>query len=306
MAKKETLSDFYKQYLPSGGDRPDHALAAGAGQFNVYRREDQSCLQILPSSRRDFFKISLVIKGSGIMRYADRSIEIRQHALTFSNPNVPYSWEGTSEKQTGYFCLFTEDFVAPMMQQQHLHDSLLFRPGGDAVYFLNEEQVAYIGSLFERMLTEIDSSYVYKYDLLRNYTTLIMHEALKFRPVDTFFRERNAAVRISQLFSDLLERQFPIENTARPLTLRTPQDYAKLLSVHVNHLNRAVKEATGKTTSAYIAERVMLEARALLRQTNWSIAEIAYSLGFEYPSYFNNFFKKHSGATPRSLRPELV
>jgi AraC family transcriptional activator of pobA len=306
MAKKETLSEFYRQYFPANPAGERLAAEAGEQLFSIYRREDQACLSSLPPLRRDFFKISLLIKGSGILRYADKSVEIRNHALTFSNPNVPYSWEGTSEDQTGYFCIFREDFVAPLMREQHLHDSLLFRPGGDAVYFLSGEQSAYVGSIFERMLHELNSAYTYKYDLLRTYTALIMHEALKFRPVDAYFKERNAASRISQLFTELLERQFPIEDAARPLTLRTAHDYANQLSVHVNHLNRAVKEATGKTTSGLIADRIMLEARSLLRQTNWSIAEIAYSLGFEYPSYFNNFFKKHSGVTPRSLRPEPV
>jgi AraC family transcriptional activator of pobA len=55
----------------------------------------------------------------------------------------------------------------------------------------------------------------------------------------------------------------------------------------------------------HIAERVITEAKALLRHTDWSINDIAYALGFEYPSYFNNFFKKHTGTNPKSIR-ELV
>ncbi|WP_235917492.1 helix-turn-helix domain-containing protein [Hymenobacter busanensis] len=70
----------------------------------------------------------------------------------------------------------------------------------------------------------------------------------------------------------------------------------------MNHLNRAVKEATGKPTTVHIAERIIGEAKALLHHTSWSTAEIAYSLGFEYPTYFNNFFKKHTGTTPLAFR----
>ena len=46
----------------------------------------------------------------------------------------------------------------------------------------------------------------------------------------------------------------------------------------------------------------MAEAKALLKHTDWNISEIAYALGFDYPTYFNNFFKEHSGATPSSYR----
>jgi AraC-like DNA-binding protein len=74
------------------------------------------------------------------------------------------------------------------------------------------------------------------------------------------------------------------------------------LHVHVNYLNSAVKEVTGKPTTAHIADRIITEARALLQHTDWSIAEIAYALGFEYPTYFNNFFKKKTGEIPKAVR----
>jgi AraC-like DNA-binding protein len=67
-------------------------------------------------------------------------------------------------------------------------------------------------------------------------------------------------------------------------------------------LNSSVKEVTGKPTTAHIAARIISEAKALLQHTNWSIAEIAYALGFEYPTYFNNFFKKKTGEIPKSVR----
>ncbi|RYY07914.1 MAG: AraC family transcriptional regulator, partial [Cytophagaceae bacterium] len=70
--------------------------------------------------------------------------------------------------------------------------------------------------------------------------------------------------------------------------------------------NRAVRELTGKTTGLHIAERIVAEAKALLLHTNWSTAEIAYGLGFEYPTYFNNLFKKHTGTTPTALRAQLA
>ncbi|MBP1650828.1 MAG: helix-turn-helix-domain containing protein AraC type, partial [Bacteroidetes bacterium] len=48
------------------------------------------------------------------------------------------------------------------------------------------------------------------------------------------------------------------------------------------------------------------EARALLQHTNWSVADIAYGLGFEYPTYFNNYFKRITGTTPNAIRTTRV
>jgi AraC family transcriptional regulator, transcriptional activator of pobA len=110
----------------------------------------------------------------------------------------------------------------------------------------------------------------------------------------------------NSVFLELLERQFPIESTERPLQLKTAQDYANSLAVHVNYLNRSVKEITGKPTTTHITERIISEAKALLQHTDWNIADVAYALGFEYPTYFNNFFKKMTGTNPKSLRAQEV
>jgi AraC family transcriptional activator of pobA len=99
-----------------------------------------------------------------------------------------------------------------------------------------------------------------------------------------------------------LDRQFPIESPSQRLSMRSAKDFADQLSVHVNHLNRAIKETTGKTTTGHISERIISEAKALLRHTNWNISEISYCLGFEEPSHFNNFFRKQADLTPTAYR----
>jgi AraC family transcriptional activator of pobA len=59
---------------------------------------------------------------------------------------------------------------------------------------------------------------------------------------------------------------------------------------------------TGKPTTTHITDRIIIEAKALLQHTDWSIADIAYGLGFDYPTHFNNYFKKATGTIPKSLR----
>lgn len=137
---------------------------------------------------------------------------------------------------------------------------------------------------------------------MRNYMNLILHEAMKLQPSERFDQHKNAASRITAVFLELLERQFPIESPDNPLQLKTAQDYAQHLALHVNYLNRMVKEVTGRPTTAHIVERIINEAKALLQHTDWNIADIAYALGFEYPSYFNNYFKRMTGTNPSSLR----
>jgi len=123
---------------------------------------------------------------------------------------------------------------------------------------------------------------------------------LLIQPV-TENRPVKASQRISATFLGLLEQQFPIKDK-QPIRLRSAAQFADLLNIHVNHLNRAIKETLNKTTTQVISERLLQEARVLLRHNNLSVADIAYVLGFAEATHFNNFFKKHTQASPTKFR----
>jgi AraC family transcriptional regulator, transcriptional activator of pobA len=275
-------------------------ISNNSAGVNVQKYEKTGDNVILPYSRRDYYKI-WIVKEESALHYADKSIHIDRPALIFSNPLVPYSFESFSATRSGYMCIFTEAFIREHAQES-IQQSPVFRIGSHPVFFLDQQQLDHLSALYEKMLVEIASDYIYKYDVLRSYVNLLIHEALKMQPAHTAFQYHNATSRIAALFIELLERQFPIDSPHHTLTLRKPADYAHNLSVHVNHLNHAVREITGKTTTVHITARIVNEAKALLKNTDWSVADIASCLGFEYATYFNNFFKKNTGATPLSFR----
>lgn len=268
--------------------------------FNVFAIEsDSNATKIY--SRKDFYKICLTT-GKSMIHYADRSFDAEGTVLFFGNPHIPYSWETLSTTYVGYTVLFSEDFLKLSERAESLQQSPLFKIGGTPILKISEHQREFLNGIFIRMIEEQQSDYAYKDDLIRNYINLILHEAMKLQPSENFEQHKNAASRITSVFLELLERQFPVETAERPLQLRTAQDYAKALNVHVNYLNRAVNETTGKSTSTHISERIAAEAKAMLQHTSWNISSIAYALGFEYPSYFNNFFKRLTGTNPKNFR----
>ncbi|MXN90381.1 helix-turn-helix domain-containing protein [Flavobacterium sp. Sd200] len=269
--------------------------------FNVYEVNNAIAKGTPTYNRRDFYKIS-ISTGSNTIHYADKGIDVDGTILFFGNPYIPYSWEMKDPDFYGFACVFTEDFFRGQARTESLQESPLFKIGGTPVFKLNDEQKEFITFMFRRMTEEQNTDYAFKDELMRNYLGLIIHEALKMRPSEDFFVHKNASSRITSLFLELLERQFPIETKETPLRLKTPQDYAQHLSVHVNHLNRSVKEITGRPTTTHISERIVNEAKALLQHTDWSVADVAYSLGFEYPSYFNNYFKRITGTIPKAVR----
>lgn len=254
--------------------------------------------------RRDMFKVMLVREGANELHYATRSFAVTQPALVFTNRLIPYAWEAVegSGDQQGFICCFSESFLHSAMRGVSLKDSVLYKVDGNPVYFLDAEQVRYFTDAFTRMRRDLESDYAHKEDLLRNQLSIIIHEAALLQPLAAQHAPSNAAERITALFLNLLEVQFPVTAQLREPVLKSASDYAARMAVHVNHLNAMLKEVTGKSTSTHINERILMEAQLLLAHTDWSVGEVAYSLGFEYPTYFNNFFKKHTGATPLGYR----
>lgn len=265
----------------------------------------QTADQSIVHGRRDFYKMGLVT-GNMAVCYGDKLFEIDGTALFFVNPTVAHSIVRNSKNIKGYACLFTEAFIAGRERKNILQSSPLFRSDVEPVIQLSKKQAAFMTILFENMLAVHSGDYLHRNELLKNYIELVIHEALRIQPMQKEWQQQDAATRIAYLFMELLERQFPIDNIKHPLGLRTAQDFAESLSVHINYLNRSVKKVTGKPTTAHIAERITAEAKALLLYTDWSVADIAYGLGFGYPTYFNNYFKRVTGKTPGYFRKGKV
>lgn len=297
MGKVETIEAFYKRKFDWMPDNIRNEI----GHFNVFKLEPfvGSNATPVPYKRRDFYKVMLVI-GNSEVHYADQVVEVKKQALSFSNPHIPYKWEHLDNIRSGVFCIFNQHFFH---QYGNLDQYAVFQPGGTHIFELTDAQVDQVNAMFKRMFEEINSDYIYKYDVLKTIVFELIHFAMKMQPSAKFDKQPiNASQRISALFLELLERQFPIDENHQSITLRSASDFAKQLNVHVNHLNRAVKDTTEKTTSQIIAERLLQESKILLKHSTWSVSEIAYALGFTEVTHFNNFFKKHTRISPLKFR----
>lgn len=297
MGKVETIEEFYKRKFDWMPDNIRNEI----GHFNVFRLEPftEDKAQPVPYKRRDFYKIMLVI-GNSKVHYADKVVEVQKQALSFSNPQIPYKWEHLDNIRGGAFCIFNQHFFH---QYGNFNQYEVFQPNGTHIFELTDEQVNKIGSVYNRMFEEINSEYIHKYDVLRNLVFELLHVALKMQPTSKFDKQPiNASQRIATMFLELLERQFPVDENHAQVNLRTASDFANQLNVHVNHLNRAVKETAEKTNSQIIAERILQEAKILLKHSTWTVSEIAYALGFTEVTHFNNFFKKHAQLSPLKFR----
>lgn len=297
MYKTEDIEDFYRKKL---GWIPDN-FNKQVGHFNVFILDPYvtEIAKSHPYAKRDFYKIMLV-NGGGTVHYADTIIDVQQQALSFSNPYIPYNWTNRDQIENCIYCIFNKDFF---QQYGDIDQYPVFHPQGNHVFEITNKQTVQVKAIFDKMLLEIQSNYTYKYDVLRNLAFELIHFAMKLEAKPQLKKHgSNAAERIKNLFIELLERQFPINSDHGKINFRTASEFAKQLNIHVNHLNKALKETTQKTTTQIISERILKEAKILLKQTDLNISEIAYALGFSEATHFTYFFKKQTQLTPSKFQ----
>jgi AraC-like DNA-binding protein len=300
--RKEPKS-FSEDYLQVSVDTTSAPKVPAKSNFSVDSRATNPCREYITSSRRDYYKISLITEGKGILTLGERSYTITAPAIIFINPLEAKTWlpEGP---QDGYYCIFTENLFE---MQRHNRDELmhhpLFQVGANAVLHLTELQCDYLQQIFLQLRKENSDCNPYRQEAITIYLQLLLLEAKRIGVTEKAHqRSLTTAQLLSERFTDTLERQFPITSELEQIHLKTAGEFAQVLNVHPNHLNATVKNVTGRTTSEHIRQRILLEARLLLMHTDWPIATIARCLGFEEPASFSHFFKSQTSHTPHTFR----
>ncbi|SDQ28779.1 AraC family transcriptional regulator [Flagellimonas zhangzhouensis] len=220
-----TLRDFYgKLSLPI----PEN-IGKDIGHFNVFNISEYRARLSkgeMRYDRRSYYKISL-INGKNRAEYADKTIVIEDKALLFASPKIPYNYVPQDEEQSGYFCVFTENFLSKDKSGVILEKLPLFQPGGFPILNISEENYVEIEQLFKKIERELSSDYAFKFDLIRAYVIELLHLGQKLHPIQSHENTKNAAIRITDLFVELLERQFPINSPSQGLLLKTANDFSE-------------------------------------------------------------------------------
>lgn len=303
-----SLSALYQELAPCTSLDLSTLLPGGiqreVGHFNVFDLADfWETTQLRPGTPypcRSFYKISL-LRSRSRAEYASQTIAIEPDALVFSTPKESFQW-WPAEAQLGHMCLYTAEFMLPVLGGLTPDELPLFRAEGYLVFQLAPADAARAAGIFARLHEELASDYAHKYDLLRAYVLELLHLGQKQQPATTLHPAHSAAARLASRFVELLERQFPLTSPQQRVPLRTAKDFASHLAVHVNHLNKVLKDSTGRTTTDLIGGRLAQEAKALLRESEWTLWEIADSLGFVDVAHFSHFFRRYAAASPGAFR----
>lgn len=252
---------------------------------------------IVKPHRTGFYHIIWIEKGETIHMVDFHPVYIKEQTLLFLNKDVVQRFSKDQQFE-GTAILFTEEFfVKSELDSRFLRDSLLFNNLFEVskVELATSEMLAFYGLLDLMKYEEQKVSGGFHQDILKNLLLVFLLQAEQaLRNSNLSEVKRGPDQDYVTLLMDLLDRSFKHQ---KMVTF-----YASELSVTEKRLNAATGKILGKTVKQVIDGRVMLEAKRLLAHTNESIKEIGYSLGFEEPTNFIKYFKKHNLSTPVEFR----
>ncbi|HXB35682.1 MAG TPA: helix-turn-helix domain-containing protein [Puia sp.] len=257
--------------------------------------------------RHSFYCVALFLQGDVTLNSGFWKIRLQRPALYFKTPCQIVSWQKPAQWLQEYFIVFTEKFLADHKLLADIIFDLPFFQLEKAIPFeLEPAELALLANIYKQILFEYTSKHPDKFALIASYLhTLFLHIRRlynKFTEVDASLvsHVHNHEYILVEKFRSLIRAQIAGgEAESHNLNVKY---FAGQLSVHPNHLNAVVKRQKEKTAIAFLHEQILHEAQSLLNQTNLTIKDIAFKLGFTDTSHFNNFFKKQTRATPVAYR----
>ncbi|MEJ1242314.1 helix-turn-helix transcriptional regulator [Chryseolinea sp. T2] len=277
-----------------------NSLALKDQDVNIFDRRHLK--SIIPAHRLDLYSIQLLTAGEGLYVLGSREHYVHKNMLVFTSPNIITSWAASVDTNEGFGCIFSDIFfTADRTNKQYLADLPFFQMGENQVLCLSDEQTADFKELFALMHRE--QSAHSSSDVIRGYLQVLVAKALTvYNLTATRGAASLAGSRILKTFIESYMNDFNVIRHGGEIKVRKVSEYADRLGISQNHLNDTVKSITGKSAGQLMREQIVKQASMCLRHSSKTVSEIAYLLGFEDPSYFARYYKKHTGKMPSELR----
>ena len=195
-----------------------------------------------------------------------------------------------SEDAQGFFCHFDESLF-DFLPKSYLTDRYpFFRLQSHPVIQLTTETKVSCEIIMKRIQSLYKKGEKTRRHLIVSYLITFFEEV--FKEVNNVPKKsRNSSFRITELYKQALaEHIYEYKQIA---------DYANLLNITPNYLNKCIKASINKTAQDLLKEMLVLEAKSLIKYSDLDIAEIAVKLSNQTPSNFARFFKNKTGLTPK-------
>ncbi|GAB4017625.1 AraC family transcriptional regulator [Spirosoma koreense] len=292
--KIHSVESFRESYIQPE-QKVDALLKTDFGKFFIVKVEELIRLIKLPVPpvRSTNHTLIYLTDGEAIMTIGSETYTIFKDECLVVPAGQVFSFANLDLNQ-GFLCNFHNDMIIGKFGKADLLKEFEFLDvWGNPRISLDPQTSGFVAHLFNRILLEYSAHGLRNPDIIQpNFITLLCEINQVYKPLSS--STQTNAVALTNRFKELLFSTFK--------TNQRVTDYASLLNITPNHLNKAVRSITGKTPTKWIDEVIVLEAKVLLHQSKLSVSEVAAEVGIFDASYFSRLFKKYEGITPVAFR----
>ncbi len=252
--------------------------------------------QLQVPHRHDYYEIIWFTECHGSHMVEFVHYDLQPNMLFFLPRNQIHAFL-TIEGLKGHMLRFDESFIKKIPEQDTpFIDYSLFKIHSSPVRYLYDGKISHFSSIINLLKNELDSNEeVHHMEMLLALLNAFLIESERIKPVqDSVSGLDKSTLKKFYRFTSLLEEHFHKHYSV--------QQYADMMRMAPKTLRTICKEISGLPVKAIIQDRVTLEAKLYLQNTDLDIQEISYRLGFEDPSYFSRFFKKVTQRAPSAFR----
>ncbi len=293
--KTYNSEDFRNEYFNASPEL-EKLFEKSVEDFFCLRIEDVSerVLKPILPSREESHTIIFVTEGSYKTKIGFKEYTVKPNQIVIYQAGAVFSTEHIHNKVNGFTCHFHPDIlIGKFGNHTLLTDFEFLNVGNHPLINVKKGSKPAILNLLERLCSEFKSDgrpnptivHSYLYTLLAELQQLVGKNSLV---------DQSASFQITSQF-----RKLAYQNVKKNLKV---SDFAKMMNISPNHLNKSVKDITSKSASEINDEIKLIEIKFLLYQSGLSISEIAFEMGYLDASYFTRFFRKRTNHSPTEFR----
>jgi len=281
-----------------GFDKPLHPLISILDVSQLEIREEL----VNQKFTSDLFAIGLKDKSCGLT-YGRNQYDFDEGVLIFTAPNQVTSVDKAQKvgEIHGWMLFFHPDLIRTTPLGEHIDNYSFFSYDVHEALHLSEKEEQILNDCVQNIKTEYSERIdkhsqrviVSSIELLLNYCSRFYERQFHTREA----KHKDVVSQVEQILKDYY-KSGQLEEYGSP----SLHYIADKVHLSPSYLSDMLKKETGRSAKDHINDFLVDKAKTLLLSSEDSVAEIAYSLGFNYPHYFSRLFKTKTGLTPQKYR----
>lgn len=261
--------------------------------------------QVVNHVKMDYGVYALYLKNSTEcnIKYGRKKYDYQEGTIVCFAPGqvAEVTTEVAEVKPNVYGILFHPDIIRGTSLGQNIKKYGFFSYSSNESLHLSEREKEVIMDCLNNISTELNHAIdKHSKSLIAMNIELLLNYCLRFYERQFITREESNRD-VLQLFEKYVDEYFDNKNQVEN-GLPSVKYFADKVYLTPNYFGDLIKKETGKSAQEYIQLKVIERAKDRLMNSNLTISEIAYELGFQYPQHFSRVFKQHTGATPNQYR----